>query len=120
MAGTITITAGTTYSQTITITDSAGDAIDITGATVKFKIARNPYVDDDDAVYYISSESASHLTLSDPANGICTLIIPAATTKTFTEGIYSWQIRYIDTSSNVNDTDEGTCKIEESLFDDES
>lgn len=118
MAGTIEIIIGNTYSSTITITDSNG-AVDITGNTVKFKIARTLSVSDAGAEYLASTEDATDLVMTTPASGICTLTIPEDTTKAFAPGTYKWQIRYID-GSNVSDTDAGVCEIKDSLFDAET
>lgn len=117
MAGTITIIAGATYSDTITIKDSDRKVIDITGLQLKIKIAKSVGIGDKDANYYADSdESGSDLTI---AGGIGVWVMPDSVSKDLEGGLFKWQVRYIDASSTVNDTDQGDAIIDRSLFDDE-
>lgn len=121
MAGTIKIIAGTTFNDKIVIKDEDGEVVDITNGRAKFKIASKRGIADDKAQYFADSNtSGSDLTISNPTAGELSIIVDENTTKDFTPGDYKWQLRYIDESDNVNDTDEGIVIIEDSLIDDEA
>lgn len=115
----LNIIAGADFQDTITIKDGDGVVIDISGAEIKFKIAKNEGVTNANAVFYVSTADATYLTITDGTNGVVTLDIPASVTKNFTAGTYLWSIRYIETDSDVFETDTGIAVIEEALIDDE-
>ena len=108
---TLILKAGDTISKTVTITDSAGDAVDITGGTVKFAIKKKLTDTDASAVYLNAA-----LTLTTPASGIATLTIANTVTKLWTPGNYYWEIEYIDSSGNYSHTDFDICEIVKSLY----
>lgn len=108
---TLTLKQGDTISRTVTIKDSAGVAINITGGTVKMKIAKNLTDTNATAIYYNAA-----LTLTTPASGIATLAVTHAVSVLWTPGEYKWEIEYIDASSNYSHTDTGVCIIEKSIY----
>ena len=122
MAGTITIIAGATYSDTITIYDSAGDQIALTSEDrLKFKIATGLGIADEDATFFADSdESGSELTI---AGGVGVLVIPDSISAAMVGAEnknFKWQVRYISSDGVVNDTDQGVVLLDASLFDDEA
>ena len=74
---TITINRGDTYSRTINLLDSAGDAIDATGYTIYFTVRKN-------VVSTSSSSDTDALiseTIAGDASGVHTLTVTAAETN---------------------------------------
>ena len=74
---TITINRGDTYSRTINLKDSAGDAIDATGYTIYFTVRKN-------VVSTSSSSDTDALiseTIAGDASGVHTLTVTAAETN---------------------------------------
>ena len=115
MAGTITIRSGDTETLTLTFVDSAGDAVNLTGDTVDFKIAKSLSKSDGTAIY--STSVTSH---TNAAGGITTVTISEDLTKAFPVGVFLWQTRIIDSGGAVSSSDVGVCRIEENLIDDEA
>ena len=97
-----------------TITDSADAVVNITGGTIRFKIAKNLNVADGSAQYF-----ASYTSFTNAAGGIHLETIPDSVTALWTAGSYQYQVRFIDSSAIVRSEDVGTCLIEENLIDDE-
>src|SRR3990167_6915960 len=95
MSGTIKIISGADYQDTITI--YAADGVtpeNLTNGEVRFKIAKVSGITNATATFYVTTVSATYLTITDAVSGVCTLDIPASITKGFAQGAYRWQIRY--------------------------
>ena len=106
----ITIYKGNPYNATITITDSAGNAYDLTGKTVFFTVKkiRDFNADDTDAV--ITAKITSHTA---PLAGITTLVLTAAQTLVAVDS-YKWDIRVYDDDPLVQmNTVAGYCNIKD-------
>ena len=97
-----------------TITDSDDTAVNITGGTIRFKIAKNIDVTDAAAEYF-----DSYTTFTDAANGIHIEKIPDLTSAGWTPGPYIYQARFIDSSSDVRTEDHDRAEIEQNLIEDE-
>lgn len=106
--------AGDDLSIKFTIVDSNGDVINLTGGTIKFKIAVTLGVTDLAAVY-----TGTYTSFTDPTNGIHIETIPDATTKDWVAGQYLYQSRFINSSGNVQSEDIDRCTILENLLEDE-
>ena len=120
MAGTIKIIAGTDYSDTITLTEADGvTPRDITGHNIKFKIAKTTGITDAAASYFAQTDDATDFVITTAASGICTILIPDSVTKDFKDRTFQWQIRDVNASGIVQDTDQGICEVDLSLFDNE-
>jgi len=91
----LTIIRGDTTTYTVTLTDSAGDPIDITGYTFFMTVKKSKDDKDDDAI--ITEDVTSH---SDPTNGV-TVITLSSTDTNVAPGIYYYDIQYKDTSDNI-------------------
>ena len=98
----------------VPIYDSDNKAVNLTGGTIRFKIAKTLSTLNIDAEYF-----DSYTSFTDATNGIHKEIIPDATTKDWTPNTYKYQTRFIDSLDIVRDEDVGICKIEENLQDDE-
>ena len=96
------------------ITDSDGAAINLTGGTIKFKIADKRSTTDGNAEF-----SGEFTTFTDASNGIHVETIPDSTTKDWTPKNYIFQSRFIDSAGLVQSEDVGVCEIEENAIDDE-
>lgn len=111
---TLKLKAGDDLTIQFIITDSDSAAVDLTGGTIRFKIAKNLNVTDAAAEYF-----DSYTSFTDASNGIHDEIIPDSTTSGWTAGTYKYQVRFIDSSALVRSEDVDTCIIEENLLDDE-
>lgn len=107
---TLKVKAGDTISRTVTIKDSSGNAIDITGGTVKIKIVNELGDTDAQAIH------TSTLTLSDPTNGVATWSVDNTTSSAWPKCDANWEVEYIDSSGNYSHTDYGPCVIQKSIF----
>jgi len=82
---TLSVYKGDDHTWTLTFTDSAGDAIDITSSTVTLTVKTNKT----DA----TAQIANNATLTDPTNGICTISVSNSDTN-ISAGEYFFDIRY--------------------------
>lgn len=103
---------GATAYPYFVIVDSAGDAINLTGGTIKFKIAKNVNVADGSALYY-----GAYTSFTNAVGGIHLEAIPASTTSDWTAGQYKFQSQFIDASGVVITEEIDTCIISEPLID---
>ncbi len=104
----ITIQRGNPYNATITVTDSAGDAYDLTGKTVFFTVKKCDDDGTDDTNAVISKSITSH---TNAVGGITTLALTAAQTL-ITKGDYKWDLRIYDDSPLVQlNSESGICEI---------
>jgi len=109
----ITLKQGDTISRTLTIKDSSGNVIDITGGTVKFRIVRN--LDDAKADAIFADDD---LTISDGAGGQATLSVANSASTLWPVGSFFWQVEYIDDASDpgFSHNDYGICLITKSIY----
>lgn len=99
------IIRGDDVSISVTFTDSNGDPVDITGATVFFTAKSDIHDADADAV--ISKEVTSH---DDAANGQTTISI-ADTDTDGLDGIYKYDIQLKDSSGSISSSIAGDLEI---------
>ena len=98
----ISIKSGDTYTRVLTVTDSSGAAINITGASLTFALKQ----------YMGSVVLTSSLALTTPASGIATLELSAAQTAALTaERIYRYGVQVTDTQSKVTTPIEGLAVV---------
>lgn len=93
MANDLSIYEGEDKIWTVTITDSSGNPIDITGYTFLFVVKENINDSDDDAI--IDKEITSH---SDPTNGVTEITINSSDTNNLS-GKYLYDYQWLDTST---------------------
>jgi len=93
MATELSIYEGEDKTWTVTIVDSAGDAIDITGYTFLFVVKTK--IDDSDSDAVISKEITSH---SDPTNGVTQIAIDSSDTANIS-GKYVYDYQWIDSTT---------------------
>ena len=109
------LNAGDDLSIKFTIVDSAGSVIDLTGGTIKFKIAVSLGITDAAAVY-----TGTYTSFTNATGGIHTEVIPDSTTKDWPPANnYLFQSRFIDSTGNVQSEDIGRCTVLENLLEDE-
>jgi hypothetical protein len=112
---TIKLKVGDDNTVKFTITDSAGTAINLTGGTIKFKIAKGLNTTDANAVYV-----ASYTSFTDPTNGIHSEVIPDSISGLWSPGTnYKYQSRFIDSGGIVQSEDVDNCVLEQNLLDNE-
>lgn len=99
-----------------TIQDNDGDAINLTGGTIAFKIASSLQTTNDDAIFYgeFTDFSASG---SDPVNGISVNKIAKAVSALWAHGSTLCQTQFIDSVGNVQTEDKENCVIKQKLID---
>lgn len=101
----LTIIKGDTTPISVTLKDSAGVAIDITGATVFFTVKENKEKSDNYAV--IKKDVTSH---TDPTAGITVINLTAAETSV-KAGSYFWDIQIKYDDGTIQSTTSGICDI---------
>jgi hypothetical protein len=111
---TLKLKAGDDLQIQFTITDSDSAVVNLTGGTIRFKIAKNLNKTDAAAMYF-----DSYTSFTNAAGGIHVETIPDSVTALWTAGSYKYQVRFIDSSALVRSEDVDTCIIEENLLDDE-
>ncbi len=92
----ITILQGNDITLTVTVKDSAGSVVNITGNTAAFYISTSPTKGVIDAI--ITKTTPSEITITDAVNGVLTIDLSEADTNR--EGIFYSQLDIEDTSSN--------------------
>lgn len=113
MATNLDIYEGEDKTWTVTITDSAGDPIDITGYTFLFMVKTN--ISDTDANAIITKQITSH---SDPTNGVTQIALDSSDTED-SSGKYVYDYQWLDTSTKRRPIlKEGTFEIEQRVGDD--
>ncbi|MEE9451104.1 MAG: hypothetical protein V3V72_13725 [Ignavibacteriaceae bacterium] len=96
------------------ITDSDGDAVNLTGGTIKFKIAKTRSTTDANAEYF-----GEYTSFTSAVTGTHIETIPDATSKDWTPDNYIFQSRFEDSEGLVQSEDVDICEIEENAIDDE-
>lgn len=92
----LTIKKGDDFSRTLTITDSAGAALDITGCTLTFHL-RAPGATAD------AIDPAPTLALTTPGSGIATLTLTDTQTATLTAlQTYTFEVSLVDGTGLVS------------------
>lgn len=92
-----------------TITDdgtSAGTPVNITGATITFKVTSGPT----STTAIIEKSTAGGITITDGPNGVCTVALVAADTAALA-GDYWYELQVVDASANTTTTTFGRLPI---------
>jgi hypothetical protein len=100
---TFTIDQGDTFTTTVTVTNAAGAAEDITGGTVKM------FIFDRNGAQLHLETVISHTT---PVSGITTITISKTDTATFPHGAYDYEIEYTSSIGEVNTVNKGIFVVE--------
>lgn len=102
----LTATKGDTWPITVTITDSAGAAVDITGGKLYFTV-KTKYSDaDSDAV--ITMTQTSH---DSPTNGISSFDVTSTSTINVNEGTYVFDLQLKDVTGQIFTVKRGTILV---------
>lgn len=105
----LTIKRGDDYSRTLTVTDDAGDALDITGCALAFHL-RAPGASAD------AIDPAPTLALTTPASGIATLTLTDTQTATLTAGrTYRYEVEMTDGTGLISTPIEGLALVTEGV-----
>jgi hypothetical protein len=101
----LSIKQGDDISRRLTITDSAGAAVDLTGASLAFHLRR---------LGGASDALGAALVVNTPATaGIATLALSAAQTAALLgDTVYQYEIEVTDASGKVSTPVEGYCLVE--------
>jgi hypothetical protein len=95
--------AGNTKNLLVTLKDTAGVTVDLTGATVKWVAVRGKTV-------VISKETASGITITDAPNGKYMIKLDSIDTKNLLGNLYHESV-VMDSSGNVATVFKGTIKL---------
>ena len=115
----ITLRSGDSKTIRLTAVNSADTAVDITGYTLKIKIASDLGVAEDETDIELLPYYKSITSISDPTNGIHDEVITKSTTNAWVPGDYLIQARWIDGSGEPGSTAVIPCTIVENLIADE-
>lgn len=101
----LSIKSGDTFTETLTVTDDAGAAIDITGAALTFHLRAQGAVAD---------TLSQALVLTTPLAGLATLTLSAAQTAGLTaRTTYRYEVECVDATSAVTTPVQGLCYVGE-------
>ena len=103
---------GDDFTYKITLTDSDGIAIDITGYTFYMTVKKTVSNSDDDALFKITVS-----TIPSPTLGIVNIPIDRTDTLNKTAGIYPYDIKYKDGSSEIKTIIYGDFKLIQGVTD---
>lgn len=107
---TLKINIGEDAGLRFTLTDS-GTAVDLTGGSLKMKIAKNILTPDNEALFL-----DTFTTFTDAVNGIHDETIAKETTATWEAGNYIYQCQFTDGSGIVKNEDVKPVIIIDTLF----
>ena len=105
-----TMYAGDTNTITVTVTDSAGAVVNITGATITWKL-----LEEQGGTIALTKTVGSGIIITNGAGGIFTIALAATDTASLLAGAYYHEAELTDTSSNVSTILIGTLTLKESI-----
>jgi len=103
----IFIDQGADFTTTVTINDSAGDALDLTGYTALAQVRKT----------YVSTTSTAFVTTfaSDRTTGQITISLTNSQTSDLEAGRYVWDLKITDSSSTMTRVVEGIATVNPSV-----
>ena len=102
----LTIDQDSDFTQTLTIKDSAGDVVDLTGQTVTSKLRKT----------HLSSSATSFTTAIVSATaGTCSITLTDTVTSALTEGRYVWDLTTTTSGRIITRSIEGRVTITPSV-----
>ena len=102
----ITIDQDADYTETLTVKDSAGDVVDLTGQTITSKLRKT----------HLSSSSTSFTTAIVSATaGTCSITLTDTVTSGLTEGRYVWDLTTTTSGGLITRRVEGRVTITPSV-----
>lgn len=110
MAQNFQMVAGDSKTLVITVRNSVGDPVNITGSTIKWQAARSL-----GKASIISKTTSSGISLSDPTNGIFTVTLNPDDTEDL-RGVYHHEAQVTDASNNISTVLSGTMTIRPPLI----
>lgn len=97
----------------ITIVDNAGTAVDLTGATARFAMARSP-ISSTPVIDSAASPATATVTFTDAVNGLVTVTIDDSDLDAL-QGDYYYELKITDSSMNESITTRGWISVEPAL-----
>jgi hypothetical protein len=107
MATDFTMYSGDTVNVAVTITDSNGDAVDLTGATSSWVLTSFS----GSTVYVTKSSGAGTITYGGVSTNVATVALTASDTDDL-DGIFRHELEIVDSTNNVSTVCVGTVVIE--------
>lgn len=100
----IDVYAGDSKLLQVTVTDEAGNALDISGCTIKWAIVRG-------RTKMVEKISPNNITLDDPSNGVYSIKVVPNDTVDLPPGTYYHESIVIDVFGNVTTVFKGNLKV---------
>lgn len=94
----------------VTVTDGAGGAVDITGATIIFSVKED--ISDTDYEIQKTSAQGSEITITDAGNGIYEVYLIPADTQNMDLGVYEYDSQLTTSASKVYTTVRGEFTVQ--------
>ena len=102
----ITIDQDADYTETLTVKDSAGDVVDLTGQTVTSKLRKT----------HLSSSSTAFTTaIVSATSGTCSITLTDSVTSGLTEGRYVWDLTTTTSAGLITRRIEGRVTVTPSV-----
>ena len=102
----LTIDQDADFTQTLTVKDSTGTVVDLTGQTITSKVRKT----------HLSTTSYSFTTAAVSAtDGTCSITMTDAVTTTLNEGRYVWDLTTTDSSGLITRRIEGRATVTPSV-----
>jgi len=103
--------AGEDKILTVTVTDAAGDVVDLTDASIEWVMKRTA----DDTTALVTKTLADGITCASPATGVFTVTLEAADTEELGGASYLHEAEVTDAGDNVSTVTRGVVTIKKSL-----
>jgi hypothetical protein len=110
LAQDITVFEGEDKSILFGVVDAAAAAVNLTGATLVWKLANAP----DGAVLVTKSSTAGEIVVTNAAGGLGKVVLPGSDTATLGGGVYYHELGITDSSGNDEVAFVGNCTIKRS------
>ena len=110
MAADLTMIQGDTLALDFAITDADGAAVDLTGATIRWQMARSVYAAPD-----LSKAVGTGITVTSAPGGLFTVMLAPSDTADIT-GTFYFEVEIVDASGNVSTPRTGEIVISPGLI----
>lgn len=107
------VLSGTQQQLDFTVTDNDGAAVDLTGGSGRFVMARNPY-SSSMAIDSDASPATATITVTNAAGGLLNVVMTDENTEAL-DGDYYWELKWTDASGRESLVARGWMGVEPNL-----